>query len=143
MTLGEQIKEFRYNKGMSQDELAEKINVSRQAITKWENDKGLPDIDNLIQLSRIMNTSPDELVLGNNKEEASTLEKKVAQQKNVNKRGQLIAIIGFSVAIVCWIISCVLNICNNNYIAAMLNAVCVIGLFFTLACSLKKYNGLK
>ena len=47
MTIGEKIKEARIGIGLSQEELAEKLNVSRSAIAKWEADKGVPDIENL------------------------------------------------------------------------------------------------
>ena len=47
MTLGERIKRYRQMQGLSQEELAEKINVSRQAITKWENDN-LAETSNLL-----------------------------------------------------------------------------------------------
>ena len=49
MNLGEKIKECRKQAGFSQEQLAERLNVSRQAITKWETNKGIPDIANLIK----------------------------------------------------------------------------------------------
>lgn len=55
---------------MSQEKLAEKIGVSRQAITKWETDSGIPDIDNMMALSALFNISLDEL-LSNEKTEKS------------------------------------------------------------------------
>ena len=65
MRLGERLKEYRNQEGLSQEQLAEKLNVSRQAVTKWENDKGIPDIDNLIVISDELNLSLDELLKGN------------------------------------------------------------------------------
>ncbi len=62
MTLGEKIKEARKNTGLSQEQLAEKLAVSRSAIAKWESDKGLPDIDNLKALSMLLNVSIDYLL---------------------------------------------------------------------------------
>ena len=47
MTLGQKLKEIRKKFGLSQEQLAEIMNVSRQAITKWETDEGLPDTENL------------------------------------------------------------------------------------------------
>lgn len=47
MTLGQKLRKIRSKFGLSQEQLAEVINVSRQAITKWENDGGLPDVSNL------------------------------------------------------------------------------------------------
>ena len=62
MTLGEKIKEARKNTGLSQEQHAEKLAVSRSAIAKWESDKGLPDIDNLKALSMLLNVSIDYLL---------------------------------------------------------------------------------
>lgn len=63
MTLGEKIKELRRGRGLSQEELAEQINVSRQAVSKWELDLSLPDIDNIVQLSRLFGISTDQLLI--------------------------------------------------------------------------------
>lgn len=62
MTLGQKIKKIRKTFGLSQEQLAEIINVSRQAITKWESDFGLPDTENLKSLSNIFNVSIDYLL---------------------------------------------------------------------------------
>jgi len=62
MTFAEKLKELRKQKGISQEQLAEKIFVSRQAITKWENGNGLPDIENLISISSLFNESLDSLL---------------------------------------------------------------------------------
>ena len=62
MTLGEKIKEARKQCGLSQEQLAEKMSVSRSAIAKWETDKGLPDIDNLKALAGFLNVSVDYLL---------------------------------------------------------------------------------
>ena len=62
MTIGEKIKQLRSEKGLSQEKLAEKLNVSRSAIAKWETDGGIPEIDNLLQLSIVFGVSLDELV---------------------------------------------------------------------------------
>ena len=62
MTLGEKIKEARKQCGLSQEQLAEKMTVSRSAIAKWETDKGLPDVDNLKALAQLLNVSVDYLL---------------------------------------------------------------------------------
>lgn len=62
MNLGEKIKEARKQCGLSQEQLAEKMNVSRSAIAKWETDKGLPDLENLKMLSSLLNVSVDYLL---------------------------------------------------------------------------------
>ena len=64
MTLGERVAYYRGTLGLSQGELAEKLGVSRQAVSKWETDAGLPDLDRLIALSGLYNITLDELVKG-------------------------------------------------------------------------------
>ena len=62
MTLGEKIREARRKCGLSQEQLAEKMSVSRSAVAKWETDKGLPDVGNLKILARLLNVSVDHLL---------------------------------------------------------------------------------
>ena len=63
-TLGKRISDLRHQKGLKQDELAERLNVSPQAVSKWENDQTCPDITSLPQLSRILGVTVDELLSG-------------------------------------------------------------------------------
>lgn len=60
--LGEKIKEIRKKFGFTQEELAEKLNVSRQAVAKWETENGVPDTENLKALSKLFGTSIDTLL---------------------------------------------------------------------------------
>ena len=62
MTLADKLKEARKNAGLTQTELAEKLCVSRQAITKWETGKGIPDVENLRLISKVLNVSIDFLL---------------------------------------------------------------------------------
>ena len=62
MTFGEKIKEARKQNGLSQEELAQKICVSRSAITKWEPGRGMPDIENLKMISVLLDISIDYLL---------------------------------------------------------------------------------
>ena len=62
MTFGEKLKSIRKQAGMSQEKLAEKLGVSRQAITKWETDAGIPDIENIMAISALFHISIDELL---------------------------------------------------------------------------------
>lgn len=62
MTFAEKLKSIRKQAGMSQEKLAEKIGVSRQAITKWETDMGIPDVENIMAISALFNISIDELL---------------------------------------------------------------------------------
>ena len=62
MTLGEKIREARRKCGFSQEQLADRMAVSRSAVAKWETDKGLPDVGNLKVLARLLNVSVDSLL---------------------------------------------------------------------------------
>ena len=62
MTVGERIQHYRKSLGMSQDELGQKLNVSRQTISLWETGQTLPTIDNLILLKEIFSVTVDELL---------------------------------------------------------------------------------
>lgn len=62
MTLGEIIKYYRSQLNMSQTELGDKIGVSRQAVTKWETDTGIPDINNIQSLAKVFHISIDTLL---------------------------------------------------------------------------------
>lgn len=64
MELGKQIKKYRNELALSQDALAEKIYVSRQTISNWENDKSYPDVNSLVLLSEVFNVSIDNLIKG-------------------------------------------------------------------------------
>ena len=73
MNFSEKLFELRKKSGLSQEELADKINVSRQTISKWEMNQSSPEMDKLINLSEIFNISIDELV-GNERLEESNNE---------------------------------------------------------------------
>ena len=75
MEVGKQIKKFRQDLKLSQEELASKIFVTRQTISNWENGKNYPDVNSLVLLSQLFNTSLDILVKG----DVIEMKKQVAQ----------------------------------------------------------------
>ena len=62
MTFGEKLKKARKEAGLSQEQFAEKMSVSRSAIAKWESDKGMPDVNNLKVLAQLLDVSVDYLL---------------------------------------------------------------------------------
>ncbi len=80
MNLGLQIKKYRGELSMSQDELAEKVFVSRQSISNWENDKTYPDINSLLLLSEVFQVSLDQLVKG----DLEIMKKEISKQELEN-----------------------------------------------------------
>ena len=67
-TLGKRIADLRHKKGLKQEELAEKLGVSAQAVSKWENDQTCPDISLLPTLAKILGVSVDQLLTGQKEE---------------------------------------------------------------------------
>ena len=62
MTFGEKLQNLRKKSGISQDTLAEKIEVSRQAVSKWERDEAMPETDKLLRIARLFGVTTDYLL---------------------------------------------------------------------------------
>ncbi len=71
MNLGEKIYELRMAKNLSQGDVADALDVSRQSVSKWENNSSVPDLDKIIKLAELFGVSLDELVLNRGTEEAA------------------------------------------------------------------------
>ena len=72
-TLGTKISNLRKSKGLTQEQLAIQLNVSSQAVSKWENDLSIPDLPILIELSNLFNVTLDELIKQQEKNEIVTV----------------------------------------------------------------------
>lgn len=84
MSLGNNIFNLRSQANFSQEELAAKLGVSRQSVSKWETDASVPDVDKLIQLSKIFGVTLDELVNGEeNQQQAETSIQEATKAENV------------------------------------------------------------
>lgn len=64
MDFGKRIKKIRLENNLTQEKMAHKLNVSRQAISNWENNKNLPDLEMIITIAHMFSLSLDELILG-------------------------------------------------------------------------------
>lgn len=82
MKFNEKLKEYRKIFGLSQEKLAEKLNVSRQVITKWENDVGLPEISNLKCIAKLFGVSVDYLLDEERNIEYPILREEITLDKN-------------------------------------------------------------
>lgn len=86
MTFGEKLKQARKNAGYSQEELAEKLAVSRSAVAKWETDKGMPDISNIKSIAQLLNISIDYLLDDGTKLNFSTIRKPINLSDYTDKK---------------------------------------------------------
>lgn len=91
MEIGNQIKKYRNELGLSQEELADKIFVTRQTISNWENEKNYPDIKSLVMLSNLFNISLDNLVKGDLEEMKKQI--KESDIKEFYKQGTVLTVI--------------------------------------------------
>lgn len=91
MELGRKIKEYRLDKEWTQEDLAEKLYVSRQTIHNWENDKTYPDIHSLLRLSQIFDVSLDQLIKG----DIDMMKKKITDhdRENFNRASNILAVL--------------------------------------------------
>ena len=63
MGLGSRIQKLRINNGLTQEQLAEMLSISRQSVSKWEMDQALPEIDKIIMMSKLFSVGTDEILL--------------------------------------------------------------------------------
>jgi len=104
MNIADRIQSLRKTRGMSQEELADKIGVSRQTISKWESEQSTPDIEKVILLSDFFEVSTDYLLKGiepiKGEEE---IEGKKIDARILSSLGTMVNFIGLTVAIAIWI----------------------------------------
>ena len=80
MTFGEKLKKLRADNGLTQEELSEKIFVTRTAVSKWETGGGYPNIDSLKAISNLFGVSIDELISDADVENKKVLDEKTARK---------------------------------------------------------------
>lgn len=100
MDFGTQIKKIRTNLELTQEQLAQKLNVSRQTISSWENNRNLPDLQMVVQIAQTFNLSLDQLILGDN----TMTNKLVNDGSEVRKaKMNLISIILLTIGAICFL----------------------------------------
>lgn len=110
MDFNNRLYQLRKQKGFSQEELANRLNVSRQTVSKWEVGDSTPDMEKLIAISDLFDVSLDMLVMGKETEEeasssskseiAKVLSEKVLTPKNKRKAKSILKIIGIALAVI-------------------------------------------
>lgn len=109
MKLQDKIMEHRKANGWSQEDFADKLNVSRQAISRWENGTALPDSQNILQISKLFHVTTDYLLNDDYESDGDIPAVKTAAEETEalllkKKKYHLVAAISFSIASFCWII---------------------------------------
>ena len=84
MNLGEKLFELRKAKNLTQDEVAEKLNVTRQTVSKWETNQSTPDFDKILPLCELYDISTDELLKGEKQEKSEEINYNNEEKKDKN-----------------------------------------------------------
>ena len=124
MTIADRIQSLRKAKGMSQEELADKVGVSRQAVSKWESEQATPDLDKVVIMSDIFEVTTDYLLKGiepvktdDHKTMADVLDQKVLTEKNGKRAKAALKwfLIGFGVLLAIDLISMLIYFLVNGF----------------------------
>ena len=133
MDLGQRLYEYRKNLKLSQEEIAEKLNVTRQTISKWETNQSTPDFDKILPICELFNISADELITGVKKEDILIQEDNKEEEKTRKKLVwiiigsflYLLAIIWAMISIVTFSIDIAVSIAVGLLISAIATIVII------------------
>lgn len=132
MRIGKRIQLIREQKGLSQEKLASDLAVTRQAVSKWENGKSIPDIENLMYISDLYSVSLDELIKGD-----PTLGKKIAADSSAKQWNKLnICFFGLLLLYLAWF-----GVRHNIWLVGL--AIAAIGMLATDSWLLLRVKKLK
>lgn len=114
MKLSEQIKKYRKENNLTQEQFASKLFVSKQAVSKWETDRSYPDINLLPQIAEMLNISIDELIGKKDTENSTNNQEKIIEKKIPKKKKFICGAIVLFIAIFCVFLISILN--SNKYL---------------------------
>ena len=124
MTIADRIHNLRKSKGMSQEELADAAGVSRQAVSKWESEQSIPDLDKVVILSEIFDVTTDYLLKGIEPAEendhltmADVVDRKILTEKNGNRAKSILkwVLIGLGIFVAIDLISMIIYFIVNGF----------------------------
>ena len=130
MTFGEKLQDLRRKAGMSQDTLAERLDVSRQAVSKWERDETMPETEKLVRIAQLFDASLDELLLNREPQKASDPEPQPVYRPTYRpnyrdqfrrqgyKLGYILMAIGGLICAFCLIMRLVFPAIGNSFIGS-------------------------
>ena len=123
MNLGQRLLELRKSKHLSQEEVAYKLNVTRQTVSKWETDQSTPDFDKIIPLCELYGITSDELLTGK-KEEIQIENNEEDLKKSKKAKGIGIGVMLYFVAIAWIMITIPLFMMNPILSSAVFLLIC-------------------
>ena len=124
MTIADRIQSLRKAQGMSQEELADRVGVSRQAVSKWESEQATPDLDKVVIMSDIFEVTTDYLLKGiepvktdDHKTMADVLDQRILTEKNSKRAKTALKwfLIGFGALLAVDLISMLIYFIVNGF----------------------------
>ncbi len=141
MNFSEQIKQLRADRKLTQQQMADALNVSRQAVSNWENDKNLPDIEMIIIMAQTFNLTLDELILGgknmNNMTEKLINDGSENRRKEMNIKGIKIGSGLLGLGLLSLVIGLLGPVTMENYFGIAFSALMFCGVLTFLIVGLK------
>lgn len=120
MNLGQRLLDLRKSKQLSQEEVANKLNVTRQTISKWETDQSTPDFDKIAPLCELYGITSDELLTGKKKEQDKQVSKETEEYINRKRaKGIALAILLYFISVI-WIMIAIPVLKMNPILATAL-----------------------
>ena len=128
MKLYEKIIKLRKSNGWSQEELAEKLDLSRQAISRWENETALPDANNILQLSKIFGVTSDYLLNEDYSDDGDIpcvkeAKKELDSKKDSNRKLFIVSSVAFLLGAVVWLVQAINHLSAPYAALAIVNAL--------------------
>ena len=102
MTISNRIQYLRKKQGLSQEQLADRLGVSRQAVSKWESEQSLPDIDKIIAISEYFDVTTDWLLKGVQSQYKSETENNMINEERLSLTASCVNIVGFAITVALW-----------------------------------------
>lgn len=128
MNLGENIYRFRTEKNMSQGDLADALEVSRQSVSKWENNSAVPELEKLMKMAQIFETTLDELVTGKKITSPAPVPSAVSPAAEHLPARKIVGIVLLGLGLLCVLVCTVLAILMGNlYEDDLMTAVLILG----------------
>lgn len=122
MEIGKKLKEARLNRDLTQEVIAEKLNVSRQTISNWENEKSYPDIISVIELSNLYSISLDDLLKGDD-----AMMEQLQESTNVVKSNQkLLRAIILNIIVVILLVTLGMLLPSKSYYLVMIFCLAIV-----------------
>ena len=138
MSLGEKLLKLRKKKGLSQEEVADILHVTRQTVSKWETDQSMPDFDKVVPICNLYEISTEELFhdeVSTVREGEEVLEENTILDQNYNRKKALFT----TVAVMLYILSVVVIIFFSTVLRSPIVGVCVFFIVIAIATGLLIY----